>query len=73
MEIETIRRKVRNGDYLVRSHAVLHALKEGFVQREIIDAVENGNIIEVYPNDKRVICGVIATDNISEIVPSYRL
>ncbi len=63
MEIETIRRKVRNGDYLVRSHAVLHALKEGFVQRDMIDAVENGEIIEVYPNDKRVlICGRTAMD-----------
>ena len=63
MEIETIRRKVRNGDYLVRSHAVLHALKEGFVQQDMIDAVENGEIIEAYPNDKRVlICGHTAID-----------
>ena len=63
MEIETIRQKVRNGDYLVRNHAVLHALKEGFVQQDIVDAVLNGQIIEAYPDDKRVlVCGHTALD-----------
>lgn len=63
MEIETIRQKVRNGDYLVRNHAVLHALKEGFVQQDMVDAILNGQIIEAYPDDKRVlICGHTALD-----------
>ncbi|MBV7329220.1 DUF4258 domain-containing protein [Chloroflexi bacterium TSY] len=58
MEIETIRQKVRNGDYLVRNHAVLHALKEGFVQQDMVNAILNGQIIEAYPDDKRVlVCG----------------
>lgn len=58
MEIETICQKVRNGDYLVRNHAVLQALKEGFVQQDMVDAVLNGQIIETYPDDKRVlVCG----------------
>ncbi|MEM7532031.1 MAG: DUF4258 domain-containing protein [Chloroflexota bacterium] len=55
MDIETIRQKVREGDYLVRSQAVLHALKEGFERQDMVDAVLNGQIIESYPDDKRVL------------------
>ena len=55
MDISTIHRKVQSGDYLVRSHAVLHALKEGFARQDIVDAVLNGVIIEAYPDDRRVL------------------
>ena len=63
MEIENIRQRVRAGNYLIRSHAVLHALKEGFVQQDMVDAILNGEIIAAYPDDKRVlICGHTAID-----------
>lgn len=61
MNIEIIRQRVKNGDYLVKSHAVIHALKEGFDQQQMIEAVLNGKIIEEYSDDKRVlICGKVS-------------
>lgn len=43
--IEIIRERVRAGNYLVKSHAVQHALKEGFERKHIVEAVLNGRII----------------------------
>ena len=58
VDIDLIRERVRNGKYLVRSHAVVHALKEGFDQKQIVGAVLNGKIVEEYPADQRaLICG----------------
>jgi len=58
MDIEIIRERVQAGNYLVRSHAVQHALKEGFERRHMVKAVLQGTIIEKYPDDQRVlICG----------------
>lgn len=58
MDIYTIRERVRTGHYLVRSHAVRHALKEGFERKHIVEAVLNGIIIEDYPDEQRVlVCG----------------
>ena len=54
-EFEVIRERVREGKYLVRSHAVVHALKEGFDRTHIVDAVLQGKIVEEYPEDERVL------------------
>lgn len=58
MDIETIRERIRAGNYLVKSHAIQHALKEGFERKQMVEAVLNGDIIEKYPDDQRaLICG----------------
>ena len=58
MDIENIRQRVQDGDYLIKSHAIIHALKEGFDRQQMIEAILNGKIIEEYPDDERVlICG----------------
>ena len=58
MEIEDIRRRVHAGNYLVKSHAVRHALKEGFERRHIVEAVLEGRVIEEYPEERRaLVCG----------------
>lgn len=58
MDIETIRERIRVGNYLVKGHVILHALKEGFDRNHIIEAIFNGAIIEEYQDDRRVlICG----------------
>ena len=58
MDIETIRARVRAGNYLVKGHAVQHALKEGFERKHIVEAILYGKIIEEYSDDQRVlICG----------------
>ena len=55
---ETIRERVRAGNYLAKSHAIQHALKEGFERKDMVEAVLDGAIIEEYPDDQRVlICG----------------
>ncbi len=58
MDIEIIRKRVKAGNYLVKSHAIQHALKEGFEPKHKVEAILNGKIIEAYPDDQRVlICG----------------
>ena len=58
MDIETIRERIRKGDYLIKSHAVRHSLKEGFERTHMVEAILEGAIIEEYPDDQRVlICG----------------
>jgi hypothetical protein len=58
VDIETIRKRVRAKNYLVRSHAVLHGLKEGFDRQDMVEAILGGKIIESYPDDERLlICG----------------
>jgi Domain of unknown function (DUF4258) len=51
--------KIRHkGNYLVKMHAVRHALKEGFDRIHMVEAILEGTIIEEYPDDQRVlICG----------------
>lgn len=69
MDIQTIRKKIQVGNYLVKVHAIQHALKEGFEREHMVEAVLNGAIIEAYPEDQRVlICGRSA---LSEDVPIY--
>lgn len=58
MDIETIQKRVRAGYYLTKSHAIQHAVKEGFERKHIVEAILDGKIIETYPDDQRVlICG----------------
>ena len=60
MNIELIRKRLDAGNYLFKSHAVQHALKEGFERKHILEAVFNGKIIEEYSESQRVlICGSI--------------
>ena len=55
MDIEIIRQRVRDGHYLIKSHAVVHALKEGLEREHMVEAVLGGTIIEDYTNDKRAL------------------
>ncbi|MFN8453744.1 MAG: DUF4258 domain-containing protein [Anaerolineae bacterium] len=56
--LERVQNQVKNGNYLVKPHAVLHALKEGFDEFDMVEAILQGRIIEEYPDDKRLlICG----------------
>jgi hypothetical protein len=67
--IEIIRQRVRDGKYLIKSHAVQHALKEGFERQHMVEAVLGGRIIETYPDEQRVlICG---QTTLSEKLPVY--
>ncbi len=59
MKIEEIRQRIVDGQYLIKSHALQHALKEGFERKSMVEAILNGKIIEDYLQEKRLlICGV---------------
>jgi hypothetical protein len=63
VDIEAIRKRIKAGDYLVKSHAIQHAIKEGFERQHMVEAITNGTIIEEYPDDQRaLICGQINLD-----------
>lgn len=58
MNISSIHQRIRIGHYLIRSHVLQHALKEGFTRQDIVEAILNGQIIEEYPEVKRaLVCG----------------
>ena len=58
MDIEIIRQRIRDDQYLIKSHAVVHALKEGFDRQDMVNAVLDGMIIEDYAdNERALICG----------------
>lgn len=58
MDLQTIHQRVQNGVFLVKNHAILHAQKEGFQVKNMVEAILNGRIIETYPEDQRVlVCG----------------
>ncbi len=67
MDIKLIRERVEAGNYLIKSHAIQHALKEGFERKHIIEAVLNGAIIEEYADAHRVLINGLVTlfENIS--------
>ena len=48
----TIQQCIRDGNYLVKSHAVIYALKEGFDRANMVEAILNGSIIEDYADAK---------------------
>lgn len=69
MKIEKIRRNIAQGKYLIKTHAIQHALKEGFDRRNMVEAVGNGRIIENYPQERRLlVCG---TTDLNEQVKIY--
>ncbi len=57
MKIDEVRRRIENGKYLIKIHAIHHALKEGFEQKNMLEAVKNGKIIEEYTEDCRILIG----------------
>ena len=74
--LATIQKCVRDDNYLVKSHAVIHALKEGFDRANMVEAVLNGSIIEDYADAKRVlVCGktmiMTATEIYLHVVCEY--
>ncbi len=52
MIIEPIQDKISKAEYRVSDHAVMQMLKRSITRLEIEDAVQKGEIIEKYPDDK---------------------
>ena len=68
MDINTLRKRVQAGNYLIKAHAVQHALKEGFERRHMTEAILTGAVIEEYPDEQRaLICGSITLSESPEV------
>jgi len=49
MEIlDQIKEAVHLKNYALRPHVVKHMLSEGFCEDDILEAIEDGNILEMY-------------------------
>lgn len=53
MDIATIRKKVKAGKFNIVDHALTEAFKDGGSINDIIYCINNGKIIEEYPERKR--------------------
>ncbi|MDP2934096.1 MAG: DUF4258 domain-containing protein [bacterium] len=55
MDIETIRRLIREGKYYFYAHALSEAKKDGMTPEDAVHVVLIGEIIEEYPERQRVL------------------
>jgi hypothetical protein len=46
MELEEIQRKVEAGQYAVRPHAVIHAVKEGFTEADMVSPCSTERLLK---------------------------
>ena len=53
MDISSIRDKIASGKFNIVDHALTEAFKDGISINDIIYCVNNGKIIEEYPDRKR--------------------
>ncbi|MDI6752095.1 MAG: DUF4258 domain-containing protein [bacterium] len=53
MDIEEIKRKIREGRYEISKHAEVERRKEGLDIGDVKSSIYNGKIIEEYPDDPR--------------------
>lgn len=53
MDISTIRKKVNDGDFNIVDHALTEAFKDGISINDIIFCINNGKVIESYPERNR--------------------
>ena len=61
VDLAELRRRVESGHYLVKGHAIQHAVKEGFDRQHMVEAVLNGQVVEDYPDERRaLVCGPIS-------------
>jgi hypothetical protein len=66
LDLEAIRSQVQDGNYAVRSHAMQHAVKEGFSVRDMVQVVLHGVLVEEYPQRQR---GLVYSDiSVEEVI-----
>jgi len=53
VDVQRIRRKVQQGNFAMRRHALQHATKEGSNQTHVAKVVVNGRVLEEYPDCNR--------------------
>ena len=53
IDIEALRRQVADGNFALAPHAMQHAVKEGFTQKDMVQAALEGKVVEEYPDRRR--------------------
>ena len=53
INIDALRRQVTDGNFALGPHAMQHAVKEGFTQRDMVYVALKGRIVETYTDRKR--------------------
>lgn len=57
--VKNIQKAAQNGKYALRPHAISHMLAEGFNEKDIVEAILNGKIVEHYiEEDRCLITGI---------------
>jgi len=62
--LKKIRKSVQEKNYALRPHTVSHMLAEGFDESNIVEAVGNGKILELYHEEDR--CLIAGTFQLTE-------
>ena len=65
LDLAAVRRRVADGHFSVRPHAMQHAVKEGFTVEQIVQTVMIGRVIEEYPDRSR--CLLYADINVEGV------
>ena len=58
---------MKQGQYLIKGHAVQHALKEGFDRNHMVEVVLYGTVIEEYEGQRSLICGKVKLEDSTDI------
>lgn len=66
--LEKIRPLVISKNYRIKIHAIRHMIEEGFSEGNIIEAIENGKILENYTDEKR--CLIVGSFYFTETTTS---
>ena len=51
--LDFIKQAIDDDEYAIRSHAVQHAVEEGFTEESIVEAIQNAKILEWYEEEQR--------------------
>ena len=72
MNIETIRRLVREGNYYFYAHALTEAKKDDVTPEDVVHVILTGKIIETYSKRDRVLVhGIMTSNNPLHVVCDY--
>lgn len=64
-----IKEAVRLKNYALRPHVVTHMLSDGFCEDEILEAIEDGNVLEMYEEEFR--CLIEGQFHLSENIKEH--
>lgn len=86
-DLNSVRDAVRSGRIRWQVHALARMMERGIMRNEVVAAINDGEVIEVYPSDKpfpsalllfegenpiHVVCSVDESERVAHIITAYR-